>query len=144
MLTFMEFFNNLCVCFFSLFNWNRAFCVVTICVFFVFYLLSSYQYIMYVCHTTSKHFTKKYTLRIFCYNIFNKQLIIKIYIYIQQTVNSIINYAIKFNKLCVLIVYFKRQTILNNKKKKSQIVNHTTRLMQLITAISLLTITFKK
>ena len=64
---------------------------------------------------TSKHFTKKIYVRYFFLQ------------YIQQTVNSIINYAIKFNKLetlknYVLIVYCKRQTIPN--KKKSQIVNH--------------------
>ena len=65
--------------------------------------------------------------------------------YIQQTVNSIINYAIKFNKLLtlknyVLIVYCKRQTIPNKKISNSK--SYTTRLLQLITAISLLTITF--
>ena len=64
---------------------------------------------------TSKHFTKKIYVRYFFLQ------------YIQQTVNSIIKYAIKFNKLetlknYVLIVYCKRQTIPN--KKKSQIVNH--------------------
>ena len=65
----------------------------------------------HVSRLTSNTSLKKYTLGI------------SLLQYIQQTVNSIINYAIKFNKLVtlknnVLIVCCKRQTIPNKKNLK--------------------------